>query len=216
MTIKILIVDDQEVVRKGLVSLLAYQKDLLVIGQSAHGEEAVACARDFNPDVVLMDIRMPVLNGIEATRRIKAEKGSIKVLVLTTFDDDEMIVDALKAGASGYLLKDTPSDQIASAIRTVFGGNTLLGPVAAVRVVEKLLSSPGSTGRELDLARLLTNREMEVLRLIGEGKNNQEIAALLDITEGTVKNHVSRIFAQIGARDRIQAALIAQKELIQS
>lgn len=132
--IKVLIADDQQVVRHGLASLLAFQKDLKVVGEAAHGEEALAMVESFQPDVVLMDIKMPVLDGIEAARRIQAKHENVRVIVLTTFDDDELIVQALAAGAAGYLLKDTPSDRIAAAIRTVHEGDTLLSPVAAKRL----------------------------------------------------------------------------------
>ena len=209
--IKIVIADDQQVVRHGLASLLAFQKDLQIVGQAAHGEEACAMVRDFKPDIVLMDIRMPICDGIVATRRILEENNAVRVLVLTTFDEDELIVQALKAGASGYLLKDTPSDKIASAIRSVFDGNTLLGPTVSKKVADQLGKAKIADTSILKLKSLLTERELEVLNLIGLGRNNKEIAQTLNITEGTVKNHVSHIFSQIGARDRIQAALIAQQ-----
>jgi DNA-binding NarL/FixJ family response regulator len=211
--IKIVIADDQQVVRHGLSSLLAFQKDLQVVGEAAHGEEACAMVRDFHPDVVLMDIRMPICDGIAATKRILEENKAVRVIVLTTFDEDDLISKALAAGAAGYLLKDTPSEQIASAIRTVYDGNTLLGPTVAKKVAEQLVKSKRPESSGLNLKQLLTEREREVLSLIGQGRNNKEIAHILSITEGTVKNHVSHIFAQIGARDRIQAALIAQHSL---
>lgn len=209
--IKVLIADDQQVVRHGLSSLLAFQKDLQVIGEAAHGEEACAMVRDFQPDVVLMDIRMPVCDGITATRRILEQNNAVRIIVLTTFDEDELIAKSLSAGAAGYLLKDTPSEQIASAIRTVFDGHTLLGPSVAKKVADQLTRGKRPDSERLNLKQLLTEREMEVLSLIGQGRNNKEIASSLHITEGTVKNHVSHIFSQIGARDRIQAALIAQQ-----
>lgn len=211
--IKVLIADDQEVVRHGMAALLAYQNDLEILSQAAHGEEAIAMATYLNPDVILMDIRMPVCDGIQATKQIKTKSPHVKVLVLTTFDDDELVIQALQAGASGYLLKDTPSDQIASGIRSVYEGNMVLGPDAATKLVSQLNASARPQKKQLDLHKLLTDREIEVLALIGKGKNNKEIATILSITEGTVKNHVSKIFGQIGARDRIQAAFIAQQEL---
>jgi len=213
MVIKILVADDQEMVRHGIANLLRFQSDLQIVGEAAHGEEAVAMARDFAPDVVLMDIRMPVCNGIEATSKILALGRGIKVLILTTFDDDELVIQALSSGASGYLLKDTPSEQIASAVRAVHDGSLLLCPTVATKVTGFLSQAKLPSGR-VNLKKLLTNREVEVLTLIGQGKNNKEIANALVITEGTVKNHVSHIFAQIGARDRIQAAMIAQEELL--
>ena len=210
--IRVLIADDQEVVRKGMSTLLAYQKDLQIVGLAAHGEEAVAMTRDFSPDVVLMDIRMPVCDGIEATRKIRDSGSAARVLVITTFDDDELVIQALLAGASGYLLKDSPSEQIASGIRSVFDGNSVLGQDAISKIVAHL-GSIKPNRKQMNLKSLLTEREREVLNLIGLGKNNKEIAQTLGITEGTTKNHVSKIFGQIGARDRIQAAIIAQNEL---
>jgi DNA-binding NarL/FixJ family response regulator len=207
--IKVLVVDDQEVVRQGIANLLRFQPDLEIVGEAADGKQALAMAERHRPDVVLMDIRMPVLNGIEATAAILEADRTAKILILTTFDDDELIVDALKAGASGYLLKDTPSDQIASAVRSVNAGNTLLGPAAAIKMRDVMNSAKSS--KRLDVSKLLTNREIEILVLIGQGKNNTEIANTLHIAEGTVKNHISRIFAQINARDRVQAALMAQE-----
>lgn len=206
--IKVAIVDDQEVVRQGISNLLRFQPDLEIVGEAADGLQAVVMAHKYKPHVMLMDIRMPVMSGIEATSKILDADENIKVLILTTFDDDELIVDALKAGASGYLLKDTPSEQIAAAVRSVNAGNTLLGPAAALKMRDVMTSLKAS--QKLDVRKLLTNREIEILVLIGQGKNNTEISATLHITEGTVKNHISRIFAQINARDRIQAALMAQ------
>jgi DNA-binding NarL/FixJ family response regulator len=213
MVIKIVVADDQEIVRQGIANLLRFQKDLEVVGEAAHGGEAVSMAKDFAPDVVLMDIRMPVLNGIEATSKIVGLGRGVKILILTTFDDDEMIVQALSNGASGYLLKDSPSEQIASAIRTVYEGSTLLSQRVALKV-SNYLSQAKLPSNRINFQKILTNREIEVLRLIGQGKNNKEIANSLHITEGTVKNHVSRIFGQIGARDRVQAAMIAQEQLL--
>lgn len=210
--IKVLVVDDQELVRHGIANLLKFHKDFQIVGEAAHGEEAFAMAKEFKPDIVLMDLRMPVLNGIEATRKILMHDSEIKILILTTFDDDELVLQSLAVGACGYLLKDTPSEQIAEAIRSVLAGNTLLGPEAAAKVAA-YLSQAKPQSRKRNLHNLLTNREIEVLKLIGSGLNNKEIADNLHIAEGTVKNHVTHIFAQIGARDRIQAALIATQEL---
>jgi len=212
--IKVLVADDQEVVRKGIVALLQFQEDISVIGEAAHGEEACAMTKDFSPDVILMDIRMPVRDGIAATQVIRAQTPGCKVLIMTTFDDDELVVRALRAGASGYLLKNTPSEQIAKAIRTVYDGNMFLGEATAQKLVAQLTlpeeQSQSMQFRKTNLRSLLSDREIEILKLIGEGKNNKEIANILHITEGTVKNYVSHIFAQLGARDRIQAALIAR------
>lgn len=206
--------DDQEVVRKGMVALLQFQDDISIVGEAAHGEEACAMTKDFSPDVILMDIRMPVRDGITATQIIRQQTPGCKVLIMTTFDDDDLVVRALRAGASGYLLKNTPSDQIAKAIRTVNDGNMFLGQASAQKVVAQLTmpvdESQSMQIRRTNLKKLLSEREIEILKLIGDGRNNKEIANLLHITEGTVKNYVSHIFSQLDARDRIQAALIAR------
>jgi DNA-binding NarL/FixJ family response regulator len=212
LMIKVVVCDDQQLMRQGISNLLSYHADLEIVGQAAHGEEACALARDFAADVVLMDIRMPVMNGIEATKKIIGSRAASKILILTTFEDEELVIEALAAGASGYLLKDTPSEEIAAAIRAVHSGNTVLGAAAA----EKMMSYLAHGKKQpvsIDLSKLLTHREIEVLSLIGQGRNNREIAKALQITEGTVKNHVTRILAQINARDRIQAALIARELL---
>jgi len=212
--IKVLIADDQEVVRKGMVALLQFQDDITIVGEAAHGEEACAMAKDFAPDVVLMDIRMPVRDGIVATQIIREQSPKCKILIMTTFDDDDLVVRALRAGASGYLLKNMPSDQIAKGIRTVYDGNMFLGQATAQSIVSQLnlpaQRSQSAQLRVVNIQKLLSEREIEILKLIGQGKNNKEIAQLLNITEGTVKNYVSRIFSQLEARDRIQAALLAR------
>ena len=170
---------------------------------------------DLKPDVVLMDIRMPVCDGVMATRKIHQRYPQIKVVVLTTFDDEEFVVQALQAGASGYLLKDTPSEQLAAAIKTVHQGHTLLGPTVTPKVVNHLGSKQKTQTKEkVSCEELLTGRELEVLRLIGQGKSNREIANSLNITEGTVKNHVTRILTQLNVRDRTQAALWAQEHVL--
>lgn len=213
--IKVLVVDDQEVVREGLATLLTYHEDLEIIGQAGNGNQACEQAKMLKPDVILMDIRMPELDGIAATESIVRDNPSIKILILTTFDEDDLIIKALKAGASGYLLKDTKSDQIASAIRTVFDGGMMLGPSAALKVVSSLDSGhKHNPSVRLQLEEKLSDRKIQVLKLIGQGKSNSEIAAEIHISEGTVKNYVSQIFEELGVRDRVQAALIAQQELL--
>jgi DNA-binding NarL/FixJ family response regulator len=213
--IKVLIADDQECVREGLAALLTYHKNLEIVGQAGDGVEACALARQLLPDVILMDIRMPELDGIAATATILKENPDTKVLVLTTFDEDDLIIQALKAGASGYLLKDTKSDRIAAGIQTVFDGGMLLGPSAGAKMVLRLdTAPPKNTAARSELENKLSERKIEVLKLIGQGKTNTEIAQILHITEGTVKNYVSQIFEQLGVRDRVQAALIAQQELL--
>jgi DNA-binding NarL/FixJ family response regulator len=213
--IKILIVDDQEVVRQGLATLLTYHTDLEIIGQASNGNQACDQARELKPDVILMDIRMPELDGIAATETIVRENPATKVLILTTFDEDDLIIKALKAGASGYLLKDANSERIASGIRTVFDGGMMLAPSAASKVVSRLDSGQKhNPAMRLQLEDKLSERKIEVLKLIGQGRSNSEIAEALHISEGTVKNYVSQIFEQLGVRDRVQAALIAQQELL--
>ena len=211
--IRLLIVDDQALVREGMSTLLALEEDVQVVGQASHGDEAFAMAEDLNPDVILMDIRMPICDGVMATRKIHQRHPQIKIVVLTTFDDDEFILQALQAGASGYLLKDTPSEQVAAAVRTIHQGHTLLGPTVTPKVLSHLTASRSTSKPKVDYQQLLTGREIEVLKLLGQGKSNREIAETLHITEGTVKNHVTRILTQVGVRDRTQAALWAQENI---
>ncbi len=212
--IRLLIVDDQALVREGMATLLGLEEDLEIIGQASHGDEAFALAEDLKPDIILMDIRMPVCDGVMATKKIHQRHPQIKIVILTTFDDEEFILQALQAGASGYLLKDTPSEQVAAAVRTVHQGHTLLGPTVTPKVLSHLVSPKSVSKQKIDFKNLLTSREIEVLKLLGEGKSNREIAELLYITEGTVKNHVTRILNQVGVRDRTQAALWAQQNIM--
>jgi len=208
--IKVLIVDDQSLVRQGMASLLSVEDDLQIVGQAENGEEAILKANQLRPDVILMDVRMPVADGVVATKTIRQGNAAIKIIVLTTFDDEEYIIKALQAGASGYLLKDTPSEHLAQAVRAVHQGHTWLGPSVTDKVVAHL--SPvrkTKTGYE----RLLSARELEVLKLLSQGKSNREIGRSLGIAEGTVKNHLTRILVQIGARDRLQALLWAKENL---
>lgn len=212
--IRLVIVDDQALVREGMATLLGLEEDLEIIGQGSHGDEAFALAEDLKPDVILMDIRMPVCDGVMATRKIHQRHPQIKIVVLTTFDDEEFILQALQAGASGYLLKDTPSEQVAAAVRTVHQGHTLLGPTVTPKVLSHLISPKAAQKQRVNCESLLTTREIEVLKLLGQGRSNREIAELLHITEGTVKNHVTRILNQVGVRDRTQAALWAQENIL--
>ncbi|MBA3993917.1 MAG: DNA-binding response regulator [Cyanobacteria bacterium DS2.3.42] len=206
-SICVLLVDDQSLLRQGLSVLLSNESDIVVVGEAGNGKEAYLAAEELRPHVILMDLRMPEMNGVEATRLILAKNKEIKIIILTTFDDDSDLVQALMAGASGYLLKDTPIEQIASAIRFVCQGNSLLSG----DLLGKLMKSvqPVQTRAPSKYDELLTERELEVFSLIGQGKTNQEIAQALNLTEGTVKNYVTRIFDRIGARDRIHAALLA-------
>jgi DNA-binding NarL/FixJ family response regulator len=208
--IKVLLVDDQHLIRQGLKALLELEADLEIVGEAENGERAINLIAQLQPDVVLMDIRMPIMDGVAATREIQQRFTGIKVLVLTTFDDDEYVTAALKNGAMGYLLKDTPSEELAVAIRAVHKGYTQLGP----GIVKKLLTQFHAVADNQlppippSLAEL-TPREKEVLQLIATGANNREIAQKLYISEGTVKNHVTNILNRLNLRDRTQAAIIA-------
>jgi DNA-binding NarL/FixJ family response regulator len=207
--IRLLLVDDQPLFRQGLAALLALEEDLTIVGQAGHGQEAIALSAELQPDVILMDVRMPVCDGVEATREIHQRYPWMRILVLTTFDEDEYIWQSLQAGALGYLLKSTPSNQVADAIRTVHQGYSQLGPTIAPKVFAQLNQAPP----KVESHYRLTERELEVLTLLGQGKNNREIAKTLFLTEGTVKNHVTRILSELGMRDRTQAALWAQENL---
>ncbi len=208
--IKVLLVDDQNLIRQGLKALLELESDLEIVGEAENGEHAINLVAKLQPDVVLMDIRMPIMDGVAATREIQKRFAGIKVLVLTTFDDDEYVTAALQNGAMGYLLKDTPSEELAVAIRAVHKGYTQLGP----GIVKKLLTQfPSTAPTQLPLAppslAELTPREKEVLQLIATGASNREIAQELYISEGTVKNHVTNILNRLNLRDRTQAAIFA-------
>ena len=203
--IRLLIVDDQSIVREGLSSLLTTQPDLEIIGEAANGEEAVRQSLSLAPDVVLMDVRMPVMDGVAAIRLLKEQAPKIKILVLTTFDDDRYVAQAMTYGADGYLLKDTPSHELARAIRSVNQGYTQMGP----GLFAKTLSNPSAKPPQSEELARLTTREQEVLQLIATGHSNKEIASQLYITERTVKNHVNSILRTLNLRDRTQAAIFA-------
>ncbi|MFD6291047.1 response regulator [Streptomyces sp. NPDC060205] len=209
-TIRVLIADDQQMVRQGFTVLLNTRPDIEVVGQAVDGLDAIAKVAELTPDVVLMDIRMPELGGIEATRRITGETPQIRVLVLTTFDLDEYVYDALRAGASGFLLKDASADQLAEAIRIVAAGDALLAPGITRRLIAEF-SRLGSAPRAPLKQRVgeLTERETEVLALIAQGLSNAEIAERLFVAEQTVKTHVGRILVKLELRDRTQAAVFA-------
>ena len=204
--IRILVADDQSLVREGLSSLLQTQSDLEVVGEAENGRVAVEKAIALQPDVILMDIRMPIMYGIAAIRMLKEQKPSIKILVLTTFDEDRYVLQAMSYGARGYLLKDTPSSQLAQAIRSVNQGYTQMGP----GLFDKTMGNANIQSSAISPAlEKLTAREKEVLQLIATGHNNKEIAAKLYITERTVKNHVNSILRSLDLRDRTQAAIFA-------
>ncbi|MER8047616.1 response regulator transcription factor [Streptomyces sp. NPDC094032] len=210
MTIRVLIVDDQMMVREGFSVLLGAMPDIEVVGEAVNGREAVAQVAALRPDVVLMDIRMPELNGIDATREIVAADADAKVLVLTTFDLDEYVYQALRAGASGFLLKDASARQLADGVRVVAAGEALLAPTVTKRLITEFARSAVSP-RPPAMAQVgeLTERETEVLVLIAQGLSNVEIADHLVVAESTIKTHVSRILVKLGLRDRTQAAVFA-------
>ncbi|MFC7795842.1 response regulator [Streptomyces cinereoruber] len=209
--IRVLIVDDQMMVREGFSVLLGAMPDIEVVGEAVNGREAIAQVAALRPDVVLMDIRMPELNGIEATREIVAADADAKVLVLTTFDLDEYVYQALRAGASGFLLKDASARQLADGVRVVAAGEALLAPTVTKRLITEFAKAPGVSPRPPAMAQIgeLTERETEVLVLIAQGLSNAEIADHLVVAESTIKTHVSRILVKLGLRDRTQAAVFA-------
>ena len=210
--IRVLVVDDQVLVRAGFAVLIDADADFEVVGEAGDGVEAVALAARHRPDVVLMDVRMPELDGIEATRRIKADpmSGDARVLVLTTFDLDEYVFEALRAGASGFLLKDTPPADLLAAIRVVADGDALLSPRITSRLIAEFAAQPGPAGGgELPDLAVLTEREREVLGLVGRGLSNAEIAEQLYVSLATAKTHVSRVLTKLHARDRAQLVVVA-------
>ena len=210
---RVLVVDDQTVVRDGLVLLLGLLPGLEVVGSAGDGEEAVRLVAENRPDVVLMDLRMPRVDGVEATRRIKAQHPSVQIVVLTTFSDDESVFAALQAGARGYLTKDAGAEEIARAIDAVRGGDAQLDPSVQRRLVDALATgAQPSRRRRADLPDGLTQREVEVLTLIASGRSNAEIARELFISEATVKTHINNLFAKAGLRDRAQAVTYAYRK----
>ncbi|ARV60143.1 DNA-binding response regulator [Nostocales cyanobacterium HT-58-2] len=212
--IRLLLVDDQIIIRQGLKSLLESKPDFEIVGEAENGESAIAQVEVLQPDLVLMDVRMPVMDGVAATEVISQQFPAVKVLVLTTFDDDEYVSQAMQFGAKGYLLKDTPLEPLANAIRSIHQGHTQLGPGLFEKVLSPLLHSttPKPLNSPSGLAEL-TPREREVLRFIAAGASNREIAQSLYITERTVKNHVTSILSRLNLRDRTQAAIFANSFL---
>lgn len=204
---KVLVCDDQAIVRDGLELLLKLESDINVVGSAQDGDEAVQMAGKFLPDLVLMDLKMPGMNGVEATLRICASYPTIKVLVLTTFDDDEWVFDAVRAGAAGYILKDTPREKVIEAIRGTLTGKSFIDPIVAGKLLQHVSNKQEEP--QSILTEKLTPREVEVLRAISHGLNNTDIAARLHLSEGTVRNHISAIFAKLEVTDRTQAAIIA-------
>jgi len=210
MSIRVVLVDDEQLVRAGLKMILEAEDDIEVVCEAGDGEEAVRLVVDCDPDVVLMDIQMPGVNGIEATRRIVdlGREGSSRVLILTTFDLDEYVYEALRAGASGFLLKRTPADDLVAAVRVVAAGEALLAPSVTRRLLDTFARSQPAPAPPPALGEL-TGREREVLVLVARGMSNAEIAEHLFLSEGTVKTHVKRIFYKLGLRDRVQAVILA-------
>jgi len=209
-TIKVLLVDDQQLVRDGISALLALQEGIEIVGSVSDGQEAIDFLAQNTADVVLMDIRMPQMDGITATGLIKENYPAVLVIMLTTFDDEEYIIRSLQAGACGYLLKDIPTQELAQAVRLAYNGIFQLSSTAIGKLVdEELIRLPGKPDQENQLLGNLTDREVEILDLIATGATNKEIADRLFISVGTVKNHVSRILAGINARDRVAAAIMA-------
>lgn len=205
--IKVMLVDDQSLFREGLRTLLSVWDDITVVGEAGNGQEALDRVVTLQPDVILMDLRMPILDGVAATRRLQEMDTAAKVIVLTTFDDDEHVMDGLRAGAIGYLLKDVSSEKLIEAIRAAANGDSFLQPSIAAKVIAELTRSEPRTVTKQPLVEPLSDRELEILRCLTDGASNREIANQLFITEGTVKNHITNILGKMGVRDRTQAAL---------
>jgi DNA-binding NarL/FixJ family response regulator len=219
VTISVVVADDQALLRAGLRGILDSAPDLVVVGQAADGREAVEVVRRERPDVVLMDIRMPVMDGLDATKVVTADTGS-KVLILTTFDLDEYVFTALRNGASGFLLKDTPPEELLVAVRTIAAGDALLGPGITRRLIHEFVARPAepdrpsgaaASGDAPDLAGLITERELDVFQLVAAGFSNAEIGERLHIGTGTAKTHVAHLLAKLAARDRVQLVILAHQ-----
>jgi DNA-binding NarL/FixJ family response regulator len=209
VTIRVLVADDQSMVRAGFRMLLADEQDIEVVAEAENGREAIEKTARFNPNVILMDIRMPELDGLQATRRILAEDNGARILILTTFDLDEYVYEALSAGASGFVLKDDSPEQLLAAIRTVAAGDALLSPTVTKKVIKQFARRPRpAPPKELDE---LSERERDVFRLMAEGMSNGEIGEKLYISETTVKTHVTHILQKLGLRDRVQAVVLAYR-----
>ncbi len=209
MTVRVVIADDQGMVRSGFTTLLNSEPDIEVIGEAVNGQEAIARAAQLRPDVLLMDVRMPVLDGLQATREITAMPGAPKVLILTTFDLDDYVYQALRWGASGFLLKDASAQELADAVRIVAAGDALLAPGVTRRLIAEFARMGAPRGPSRDSLDGLTERECEVLALVARGLSNAEIAGRLVVAEQTIKTHVSRILMKLGLRDRTQAVVLA-------
>ncbi len=211
--IKIGIIDDQEIFRRGMKAILSSQRGMEIVGEGANGYEGYHLCEKHVVDLLLMDIRMPVMDGVEATRRIKRDFPHISIIMLTTFDEDEYIFKAIKYGASGYLLKDAPPSKIIEAVREVHAGGALMQPHVAARVIERFRDLEEKVSKVDPRVKTLTPRERDIIRLLGQGLNNREISGELFIAEGTVKNHISGILTKLDLRDRTQLAIFAIKNL---
>ena len=211
MTIRVLLVDDQALVRTGFRMILADEEGIEVVGEASNGRQAIDDAARVQPDVVVMDIRMPIMDGVEATRRLTASAaGTPRVLVLTTFDTDEHVVEALRAGASGFLLKDAPTAEVVQAVRAVAAGDAVLSPAITRQLLDQVgRRLPAAVDRTPDALAQLTEREQQVLRMLAAGLANAEIADALVVSEATVKSHVSNLLGKLGLRDRVQAVIFA-------
>lgn len=204
--INIILVDDQLIIREGIKMLLSLDDDIKIIGEGENGKDAINLTKDLSPDVILIDIRMPVMDGVEAIKKIKEFNSDVKILVLTTFNDNDYIFNSLANGANGYLLKDSNSDELISAIKTVYKGNLLIQSDVAMKMSELLKSTPTSQEKNIDLS-ILTPRELEVTKLVAKGYNNKKISAELFLSEGTVKNYVSRILDKLQLENRTDLAI---------
>lgn len=207
--IRVVIADDQELVREGLRMMLEAEPDIEVVAEAGDGNQALAAARAHDPDVLLMDVRMPELDGLEATTRLVEGGARARILVLTTFDLDEYVYRAMKGGASGFLLKDATREQLAGAVRTIAAGDSLLAPAITQRLIEDFCRRPPPSAALPDAAGDLSPRELDVLRLIAQGLSNAEIAERLVLSEATIKSHVARVLGKLGLRDRVQAVVLA-------
>ncbi len=216
--IKVVIVDDQDILKQGLKMILGRESDIEVCGLASNGREAYEICKEEVPDVVLMDIKMPQLNGVEATKKIKTDFSNIKIIVLTTFNDDEYIHQALRYGASGYILKDATPEKILEAIRVVNNGGALIQPNVAIKVIEQFSKATNSMNEDIISEKIhcLTDREKGICNLVGKGKNNKEISKELYLSEGTVKNYITKILSKLELRDRTQLAIFSIKNKLSS